>query len=233
MATKTANKRKKPPIYPHFYQVKVSEVLRSQDLWWAVYFFVLLQTGLFLLMMAGTTENSLPFIIGGVAVGMWTVSHALMVSNKRQVKKLRYDGIHKGRVIGVVLGLFVFIYAMSFVLLAFGIRPMVQPNQETVNVIMNQQFWPMAFMTIVVAPVTEELVFRELLPYAGGKSRMSFIIASLMFTLLHAPVGLTGWLLYGGISFAFMYLRLKGNNIQQAMVGHVAYNLISTLLSVL
>ncbi|WP_414632250.1 type II CAAX prenyl endopeptidase Rce1 family protein [Clostridium sp. UBA1652] len=71
----------------------------------------------------------------------------------------------------------------------------------------------MIFTIIIVSPITEEIVFCELLPYATGPSYLSFIISSIIFILLHAPVGLMGWTSYGILTAVFLYARLKDNNI--------------------
>lgn len=227
-------KRKRAPVYPARRRITLIEFLSSSDLWMAVYFFVVSQLSLGLVIRGGVDgEYSTYYTIAGLVLGAWTVTHGLMTSSRRQVTKIRYDIVSKGQIAAVVFGLFAFVYVLSFIMLSVGVAIPVQPNQESVNVIMQSQFLPMLFMTVLVAPIAEELIFRELLPYAGGRSVMSFVISSVAFTLMHSPAGITGWLMYGGVSLAFLYLRLKGNNVMQAIYGHMAYNLLSVLLGLL
>ncbi|MER2008872.1 MAG: CPBP family glutamic-type intramembrane protease [Psychrobacillus sp.] len=47
----------------------------------------------------------------------------------------------------------------------------------------------MMFTMIIVSPVIEEIVFRELLPYATGPSYLCFVISSIIFIALHATFG--------------------------------------------
>jgi len=209
------------------------KIIKSPELWWGIYFFVIFQGAMALIAQGGMVENSTPWTVGGIALGIWTVTHGLMQSTKRQMTKIRYDLPSMGKMVGMVLLAYVLIFALSWGLLYLGISPTVQPNQEVVNQIMQRQAIPMMFITCVVAPVAEELVFREYLPYAGGASLVSFVISSLLFTMLHAPAGLSGWMTYGIISIVFLYLRLKGNNIKQAIGGHMLYNFLSTVLAFL
>lgn len=234
VAVKTGVVRKRAPIYPARRRIRIKDFVLSPDLWMAVYFFGIFQASLLLVAKGATSEDYMWYWTGaGIALGLWTVTHGLMIATKRQVVKIRYDAVSKGRVAGTIILLFAYIYIMSFVMLLFGVSISVQPNQETVNLIMEAQKWPMIFLTVLVAPIAEELTFREFLPYAGGKSIAAFVVFSVLFAVLHAPAGLTGWLLYGGISVALLYLRLKGNNIMQAIVAHIAYNLITTVLGML
>lgn len=229
----TKNGRPKPPVYPRMRRMSLLDILKSPDLWWGIYFFVLFQASLYLIAVGGMAENSTPWTVGGIALGIFVVTHGLMQSTKRQMIKIRYDLPSIGKMAGMVLLAYVLIYAISWGLLYIGIMPTVQPNQEVVVQIMQRQALPMLFITCIVAPVAEELVFREYLPYAGGASMVSFVISSLLFTMLHAPAGLSGWLTYGVMSAVFLHLRLKGNNIKQAIGGHMLYNIISTALGFL
>lgn len=231
MAIKKIQKKKQPPVYPVSKKIRLKEFIRNPDLWWAVYFFAGFQIAVYLIGVAGMSENSFPWTLAGIAVGLIVSLQAIMMGSQRQAIKIRTSIVGRWEILKTVVLLFVFIYAFSLVLLTFGITMNVQPNQETVNLIMETQLIPMMFLTIWVAPLVEEIVFRELLPYAGGASMMSFVISSVLFAALHAPSGIAGWLLYGGISFAFLHLRLKGNNLMQSMAGHVVYNLTSTLFN--
>lgn len=225
--------KKKKRAYPARRKFKITEFITHPDLWWAVYFFMVFQLAVYLIGLAAVQPNSTPFTIGGIGIGIYVISHAFKMAQSRQLLKNRYDAVSKGRILVVVLGLFVFIYAASILLIMLGIPPTVQPNQEAIETVMLSQRLPMMFLSIGVAPVVEELVFRELLPHAGGRSVWSFVISSILFAAMHAPAGISGWVVYSGLSFGFLYLRLKGNNILEAMGGHILYNGISMLSTIL
>lgn len=207
------------------------EVITSSDLWLGVYFFVVFQLALYFIGQGGLADNPTGWTLGGLGLGFYAIIHGLYFIRNRLDRGIGgpYELPLMRRVLLTVFVLYLFIYAVSYALLFLGVVPTVQPNQESVNAIMAVQKIPMVFMTLLVAPIIEELVFRELLPAAGGYSKVSFILSSILFVILHQPSGLSGWLVYGGVSCAFLYLRLKGNNVMQSMYGHVIYNTLSSV----
>ena len=207
----------------------ILRTLTSGKLWLAVYFFVIFQASLYLIKQAALADFSLFWSIGALALGLFAVFHSLVVI-LQQLDQGPYDLTRKWLVFLSVMVLYVYVFAISFVVLFLGFEPTIQPNQESVDIIMNNQRLLMLFMTIIVAPVVEELVFRELLPAAMGFAPIGFILSSVLFVVLHAPAGITGWLVYSGISAVLLFLRLQGGNVLQAVSGHILYNLLSVLL---
>lgn len=110
-----------------------------------------------------------------------------------------------------------------------------QPNQDLINAIMEDAVYLILPMTVLLAPIIEELIFREWLPKffrnVGRKLGMveryavigGFILGSLFFTLLHMPTGLQGWIVYGGLSGVLLLVRYK-YSIQAAIMMHFYYN---------
>lgn len=95
--------------------------------------------------------------------------------------------------------------------------------QESVK----QQPVAMFFLVVIVAPVVEEVIFRELLPKSMGRSLASYIIGSFLFALIHMPTGIEGWLMYGGMSAVMLYMRLRRDNLNEAIAFHLLNNVIS------
>lgn len=230
MSNETKEKKR---AYPDRRKFHLKEFITHPDLWWAIYFFVVFQLAIYVIGLAALQENGTVLTVLGVGIGIYVISHGYMTAQRRQLLKNRYEAVSKGRLLATVLGLFVFIYAAGFVLILLGVPPTVQPNQEAIETILLSQQLPMAFMSVGVAPVIEELVFRELLPYAAGRSIWSFVLSSVLFAFMHAPAGITGWVMYAGLSFGFLYLRLKGNNIMEAIGGHMLYNAVTMAMGFL
>lgn len=110
-----------------------------------------------------------------------------------------------------------------------------QPNQDLINLVMDNATYLIMPLTVLVAPIVEELIFREWLPKffrnVGRKLKLTdntatllgFIIGSLLFTLMHMPTGLQGWVIYGGLSAVLLYIRYKFS-IRAAIMMHFYYN---------
>lgn len=110
-----------------------------------------------------------------------------------------------------------------------------QPNQDIIEMVMEQAIYLILPMTVFIAPIVEELIFREWLPKLfrniGRKFKMKernatlggFIIGSLFFTLLHMPAGLQGWVVYGGLSAVLGFVRYKFT-IEASIMMHFYYN---------
>lgn len=119
-----------------------------------------------------------------------------------------------------------------------------QPNQDTVEMVMEQAIYLILPMAVFIAPIVEELIFREWLPKLfrniGRKLKMKdrnatlggFIIGSLLFTLLHMPVGLQGWVVYGGLSAVLGFVRYKFT-IEASIMMHFYYNVFAMAVSLL
>lgn len=113
-----------------------------------------------------------------------------------------------------------------------------QPNQDIIEMVMGQFIYLILPMTVFIAPIVEELIFREWLPKLfrniGRKFKMKdrnatlggFIVGSFLFTLMHAPAGLQGWVVYGGLSAVLAYTRYKFT-IEASIMMHFYYNVFA------
>lgn len=233
MTKEERQKRKKRPVYPMTRPIGPLDFIRSRELWMAVYFFALLQGTLLLITIGAGERQPDKWIYAAYGLGLFTTIHGLYLAKKRQRFKYRADLVHFGRVIAVVLGIFIVNYTIVLLIQLLNIPIQEQTNQTSINALMTVYFVPVALTVTIVAPIVEELVFREYLPHAGGPSILSFALSSLFFIALHSPGGLMGWILYTSMGIAFTFLRLKGNNLFQAIIGHMLYNALTIALSVL
>lgn len=135
--------------------------------------------------------------------------------------------------------------ALSFIIGADAYE-IAQPNQDVINAVMDHAIYLVLPMTVLLAPIVEELVFREWLPKffrnIGRKLRINdryaviggFILGSLVFASLHMPTGLQGWVVYGGLSSVLLVVRYK-YSIQAAIMMHFYYNtfvMVALLLNI-
>lgn len=233
MTKQDRDARKNRPPYPKTKKVDLKRALTSRDFWLGVYFFVMFQLSVLLLTISALQENGRVMLIASMVVAIGLSIHGLHVAKKRQRVKFNYKPVKIPRLIFSVLLIYAGVYAISLLFIILGIDTPVQENQQALNQLMNQYFLPMAFITSIVAPITEELTFREFLPHAFGPSYVSFFINSIIFTLLHSPSGLVGLAVYGFLSLAFLYLRLKNNNLMNAIYAHMGYNVLTVILSLI
>jgi membrane protease YdiL (CAAX protease family) len=102
---------------------------------------------------------------------------------------------------------------------------------------------PLAFLALVlVAPLTEELLFRGLL-LDWLKQKMNIwaaaVILSVIFSLLHAnpfSLGAVGWFAFSArllLGFAASAVTIKYHSLRPAFVTHATWNAIGCIASVL
>lgn len=212
----------------------LKEIFTSRDFWFGVYVFAMFQISIILLTISALSEsNKGLFLIVSMVMAIGVSIHGLIEAKRRQRVTFRYTPASPLRVIAYVGFIYAGVFAISTLFVVMKWEIPVQENQESLNQLLQQYIIPMTLITGVVAPITEELAFRELFPYAFGPSYISFIIFSIIFALLHSPSGLIGYAIYGFLAIAFMFIRLKDNNILTAIYVHMGYNLLTVVLSML
>lgn len=220
-----------PNNFPHVRVILFKDLVRNPTLYQAIGLFVSIQVIIAILASAKTfTDIAGALNVIALVLGVLVVTGSLWLVHKRQSRDRMRRRARLWRVPLVVLGMFALIIATTAALTALGVQPGVQPNQASLDVLVGLFPFVMIFTMVVVSPVVEELVFRELLPYALGASYLSFILSSLVFMLLHAPSGAIGWTSYGILSAGFLYMRLKDNNLYGAILAHIAWNALTLIL---
>lgn len=230
MSKKDREKRRKRPLYPKTRRVSIKDLVTSREFLLSIYFFGVFQVAMIMITYSASSAYPERWVYGGVGVGLAITINALVVAKKRQDSKFKAEPLNVGKILVTTGLLYMAIFSVStlFVIMDWTIPE--QGNQVSINAILNQHFFAMAFLVVIVAPVIEEIVFREFLPHAGGPSYAAFAIASLLFVALHAPAGIMGWVMYSMMASAFLYLRLNGNNMFTSIVGHIFYNSLSVVL---
>lgn len=227
------DRRKRKPPYPTTRRVNLIRTLKSRDLWLGVYFFIMFQLSIILLSVSVAKDNSQTFLIASMIVAVGITIHGLYVAYQRQSVKLPTKVLNPMRVLLNILVIYGIVFLIGFFFVIIGWETPAQPNQDALNKLLEQYFIPMSFITSVVAPIAEELTFREYLPHAFGPSKVSFIASSVVFTILHAPTGLIGYVVYGFLSAAFLYIRIKNNNLLSSIYAHMGYNMLTVVMSLI
>lgn len=217
--------------YPKTRRILLRDFFKTPDLYKAIGFFMAIQISIILI----TSSVTYPHIAGalnlvGMLVGGISVLLACREINKRQRgdnsrRKLKWSITIKS--ISIIIGGLVL---SSIVYQFLDIQNVVQPNQSSIDSLMSLYPVAMIFTIVIVSPIIEELVFRELLPHATGPSYLSFGITSILFIALHAPAGIIGWSSYGVLSIGFLYARLKNNNVYASIRVHMIWNLITVII---
>lgn len=221
----------KPNNYPKTRLILIKDFFRARDLYKGLFFFFSSQVSIITL----ASSNKYPHIAGAlnllaIILGIIPIVFAIREINKRQY----YDDTRRSfrlatSLKGVIYILFL-VVTMTYIFNKLGINMVKQPNQTSIENLLTDYPITMLFIMVFVSPITEEIVFRELLPYASGPSYLSFGISSIIFVALHAPFGLMGWTNYGILSAVFLYTRLKDNNVYTAIVTHIIWNALTIII---
>lgn len=220
-----------PNNYPKTRLVLIKDFFRSKDLYKAIGFFLSSQIAI-MLIAAGTNYPNIAGALNllAILVGITTVSLAVWEINRRQRHDNTRRRVRFKRIFGILFVMLMAVIASTYIFNLIGISAPKQPNQVSLDELVSLFPVAMIFTMVVVSPVVEEIVFRELLPYATGPSYLSFVIASAIFVALHAPFGIVGWTNYGILATGFLYARLKDNNVYAGILTHIIWNALSILI---
>ncbi len=227
------DERRNRPPYPPTKRVNIFRSLFSRDTGLGIYFFVMFQLAILLLMFGVDSPYQGRWVLAAMTIAVITSIHGMYEARKRQRVKFRVKHLTPFRYLTLLALTYLGVFSLGIIFNFLNITVPVQPNQEALVKILEQYLLPMSFITVVVAPIVEELVFREFLPHAFGPSYLSFIIFSIVFALLHSPSGVVGFSIYMFLSTIFLYFRLKDNNLMTSIYLHMGYNLISLIMSLL
>lgn len=117
---------------------------------------------------------------------------------------------------------------------------MTSENQAGLNELAIENKWFFLTMTIVLAPILEELVFRGVI-FRGLRGRMGFLIpalfSSLLFGFIHVfssllegnMIDLFYLFLYSGLGFIFCMIYEYNKSIYASILVHIFYNLYASM----
>lgn len=128
----------------------------------------------------------------------------------------------------------------SFILYSLGYSLVVSVfgegeaiNQLAIEEMFNYvPIWQIFLMTVVVAPIVEEILFRGLVLFSRGTRETTWlrvIISSILFGLVHNPTNISSLYTYVGMGFIFSYAGKKTETLEAAMIYHFLNNLMGFL----
>lgn len=139
------------------------------------------------------------------------------------------------------VGLFLASTGLMKTLEFFGIAP-VPTNMALIEGVMEKGIVWLLLCVVVLAPVSEELLFRRVLfarMWAAGKPLAGYLITGVLFALMHEIPGLGGnpWhataillLFYTLMGMAFAWIYHRSGNWWMAVLAHAVNNLLASLL---
>ena len=220
-----------PNSYPLTRLILIKDFFRTPDLYKAIGFFFSTQIVIATL-SAGVTHPKFAGAMNLLAIilGLIVVALSIRAINNRQRIDPTRRPFRLSLVLTVVTCMLLALFGSTALFNLMGVSMPAQPNQTSLDSLLSQFPIAMIFTMVVVSPITEEIVFRELLPYASGPSYLSFALSSLIFIALHTPSGLMGWTSYGILAVGFTYARLKDNNVYSAIGVHMIWNAITIII---
>lgn len=223
--------QEEPNNYPMTRLILIRDFFRTPDLYKAIGFFFSTQIVIATISI-GVNHPKLAGFMNLLALvfGLVAVTLAIRTINKRQRLDSTRRRFRLSRVLMIVTTMLVALFTVTYIFNLIGITMPQQPNQASLDVLLTQFPLAMIFTMVVISPVIEEIVFRELLPFATGPSYLSFVIASLIFIALHAPFGIMGWTSYGILAAGFLYARLRDNNVYTAIAVHMIWNALTIIV---
>lgn len=107
-------------------------------------------------------------------------------------------------------------------------------NQIAVESMFNHvPLWTIFIMTVIVAPIVEEVLFRGMVLFSNGELETSWfrvILSSLLFGMVHSPTNIQSFYSYVGMGFLFSYAAKRTDTIEASMVYHFLNNLMAFLV---
>lgn len=221
----------------------MKKLTKKQKLTTLNIFFVLLgflcnQYALLAVNSFGSHLTKLPYAWIFIIIALIATALALAVTQKQNKNvtvngKWYYSGLF-------VLAFYIYYLLMMMILTALGLNA-TQSNQETLATVFKNNEIIIGLSTVLIAPVTEEIIFRELLPQLGYPfldkkwnkyNWVFYAISALLFTILHSPAGIMGWVSYGSLAIFFTLVRIYSNSVNTSIITHMLWNgiVVSTML---
>lgn len=127
---------------------------------------------------------------------------------------------------------------VQMISIIFNYLPGEAVNQIAIqNALFSEYGFLIIIVTIVFAPLFEELIFRKAFFSLFKKEYVALVFTSLLFGLIHV-VGetsilgfVTNWITYSASGFALGYIYIKNNhNIWSSILIHAVYNAVAVML---
>jgi len=196
--------------------------IRSKDIYFAIGLFIMTQV------FAGTIGNNISV---GIPIGLGLLTVLCAYLSIRQHEENNWKNVRFGTITASLAIIVVLIFSISAILRSMGYTSQAQPNQSSLNNAFIHAKIAAIFMIAIVAPITEEIIFRELIPSAIGKSIFSFSLSSALFAAAHFPSGILGWAGYLSIAIGLTYARIRDKSIYSSICLHILWNSMTIIIA--
>ena len=90
-------------------------------------------------------------------------------------------------------------------------------------------------ITVIMAPIVEELVFRGLLMgrVFNPDSIVGLILSGLLFGLVHTPNSMGVWIIYGGMGLVLATVYRVSKKLEYSIIAHMINNSIAVSMMLL
>ena len=123
------------------------------------------------------------------------------------------------------------LYTLGNVVITYIFGEMEAVNQEAIESLFDYiPVWIMFLMIVVVAPITEEVLFRGIMVFRGKELDTTWvrvIISAILFGLIHTPTNIPSLYSYVGMGIMFSYAAKKTQTVEAAIVYHFLNNLLA------
>ena len=123
------------------------------------------------------------------------------------------------------------LYRIGSVILFLIFGEMEAVNQEAIVSLLDYiPTWIMFIMIVIVAPITEEVLFRGIMVFPGNKLDTTWLrvmISAVLFGLIHSPTDIQSLYTYVGMGVMFSYAAKKTQSVEAAIVFHFLNNLLA------
>lgn len=162
-----------------------------------------------------------------------------MIPLLKSEKKININKLLVSIITVIVSGLLLNLI-FSFIVTWFNGSYLTSENQAGLNELAIQNKYFFLTMTIILAPILEELVFRGVL-FRGLRGRMGFLVpamfSSLMFGFIHvfssllegSMIDFFYLFLYSGLGFLFCIIYEYNKSIYACIIVHIFYNLYASM----
>ncbi len=179
------------------------------------------------------SSNFFPFILVVESLGL-AITFGV-VAKKIKGTRTRWSAVGLSRfpvgksllyIIGYYIAVFIPLIILIAIATAIGVEPPSDQAEQTKKALLGG-IWPAFFLTCILAPIIEEILFRGMLFKALSRKYsipMSVLLSTLIFTVVHLdPVAAISVIPLGAY-LCFMYIRL--GSIIPGMVLHASWNFL-------
>lgn len=109
-------------------------------------------------------------------------------------------------------------------------------NQSSLEgMLQNGNIVLMALTVAFLAPITEEIIVRGMIPLKifKGYEGLGYIVGGAIFALLHGPTNLPSLFIYGGMSFVLTWQAYKTRRLEVSIATHMVNNSLATAIMLL